>query len=618
MKIKPIRVFLLMLPLLFAREMSNSQPVELFVKNSEAAIQKQDYDNALKWMDSALVLSPRNASLLIQRANVLILQEFFPEAITEVEIALDLDSNLAAAYGIRAKARLGIGNWSEAMVKEVVADFNRSVSLEPNNYMLYVQRSDGYLEMRKVAEAEADLTKAIELEPTLADLYFRRGKVRSRRGYGFPEQYDKAHEDFTKAIGLSPKEPDYYAQRAVNSWYKLIKNPTEPYPKFDGKDPLILSIKADIKQALKINPTHWLALAYRGETTYKINWNQGKNSDKDRYQSIDDLLASLKANPKNNPARSFLERISMVDYPSEKLAAALEAALAYEKAYFEKNILRLTGTESLASFSLASQQSALKSNPQFDIGAYLNILAASNPGNLCYQLHNDRHRYNWSFEMKEQKFSEVLSKPFDEKYNQCAYEMAMDLARHYRYKIFNAESPESAKTAYASARKWVEKADSIYPGSASYLAVEIEEVKTKKDDYLAKNYKPPTQASGSNSRPLRASASPAENLLIDEYNRLVAYNIPHLQGLQKSLQGSVSDYMRTNQMARVWMHRKIYNQCSGVINSHEAFITSLNNLLKRSYGVAPSLVPEINSQIRSIESAVNRLRDVRYGLVSVL
>ncbi len=417
---------------------------------------------------------------------------------------------------------------------------------------------------------------------------------------------------------MSPKEPDYYAQRAVNSWYKLIKNPTEPYPKFDGKDPLILSIKADIKQALKINPTHWLALAYRGETTYKINWNQGKNSDKDRYQSIDDLLASLKANPKDNPARSFLERISMVDYPSDKLAAALEAALAYEKAYFEKNILRLTGTESLASFSLASQQSALKSNPLFDIGAYLSSMAASNPGNLCYQLHNDRHRYNWSFEMKEQKFIEVLSKPFDEKYNQCAYEMAMDLARHYRHKIFNAESPESAKTAYASARKWVEKADSIYPGSASYLAVEIEEVKTKKDDYLAKNYKPPTQASGSNSRPLRASASPAENLLIDEYNRLVAYNIPHLQGLQKSLQGSVSDYMRANQMARVWMHRKIYNQCSGVINSHEAFITSLNNLLKRSYGVAPSLVPEINSQIRSIESAVNRLRDVRYGLVSVL
>ncbi|HRN92236.1 MAG TPA: hypothetical protein PLE75_05035 [Ferruginibacter sp.] len=180
MRIKPIRVFLLMLLLLFAREMSYSQPVEFFVKNSEAAIQKQDYDNALKWMDSALVLSPRNASLLIQRANVLILQEFFPEAITEVEIALDLDSNLAAAYGIRAKARLGIGNWSEAMVKEVVADFNRSVSLEPNNYMLYVQRSDGYLEMRKVAEAEADLTKAIELEPTLADLYFRRGKKSSK------------------------------------------------------------------------------------------------------------------------------------------------------------------------------------------------------------------------------------------------------------------------------------------------------------------------------------------------------------------------------------------------------------------------------------------------------
>lgn len=613
-----IRILIMFAFILPAGINGYGQPEDLLMKNAATAIQQKDYDKALHWVDSALVLQPKNVSFIIDRARVLIMLERYAEAITETAVALDLDSNRAAAYALRAKATLGIGQWSAEMVKEVDADFYRAVSLEPNNVSWYVHRSEGYVQLRKIREAEADLTKAIELDATQPDLYYRRGMVRSRMGYGYPEQYGKAHEDFTKAISLAPKEAGYYAQRAVNNWYRLIKDPNDTHPKFDEKDPLINSIQADIKQALKLDPAQWLALAYRGETTYKINMNRGKNPDKDRFQSIDDLLASLKANPRDNPARGFLANINSLDYPVEKMAAGLEAALAFEKAYFEKNILHLNGTESLASFILASQRTGLKSNPKFDLSAYLNGFAASDPGNLCYQLHNDRQRFNWSFEMKEKTFTETLSKPFDTKYNQCAYEMALDLARHYKTNLFNAMSPDAANASYAKARKWVERADEIYPGSSAYLATEIEETKTKKDDYLAKNYKAPTSTQGGTTKGVGRTGSPQENLLIDEYNRLVSARIPHLQGLQRSLQSSVADYMNANQMARVWMHRKIYNQCSGVINSHEAFITSLNSLLQRSYGVAPSLTPEINSQIRSVESAVSRLREVRYGLVKVL
>ncbi|MCW5915609.1 MAG: hypothetical protein KIT66_13490 [Chitinophagaceae bacterium] len=611
-----IRILLIFAFILAARVIGYGQPADLLMRNAATEIQQKNYDNALHWVDSALVLQPKNVSFIIERASVLIALERYAEAMTETAVALDLDSNQAAAYVMRAKATLGIGEWSVEMVKNVNADFSRAVSLEPNNVSWYVYRSEGYVQLGKMREAEADLTKAIGLDPTQPDLYFRRGMVRSELGN--PEQYSKAHEDFNKAISLAPREAGYYAQRAVNNWHTLIKDPNDTHPKFDEKDPLINSIQADIKQALKLDPAQWLALAYRGETRYKINMNRGKNPSKDRFQSIDDLLASLKANPRDNPAKRFLGNIFSLDYPVEKMAAGLEAALAFEKAYFEKNILQLKGTESLTSFTLASQITNLKSNPKFDLSAYLSGLAATDPGNLCYQLHNDRARYNWSFELKEKTFTETLSKPFDTKYNQCACEMALDLARHYKTNLFNAMSPDAANASYAAARKWVERADEIYPGSAAYLATEIEETKTKKDDYLAKNYKAPTSTQAGNTKGVARTDTPQENLLIDEYNRLVSARIPHLQQLQSSLQSSVADYMNANQMARVWMHRKIYNQCSGVINSHEAFITSLNNLLQRSYGVAPSLTPEINSQIRSVESAVNRLREVRYGLVKVL
>lgn len=615
-KSKSLRILFLVLSLLVTRVVTYGQDTAVFLQQAETAMQQRDYALALRWTDSALVQTPRNVSLVVQRAKLLILLERFNEAITEAEIVLSLDSNAAAGYAMRAKANMGIGNLPLSVEKEVMADLSRVVTIEPDNYISYVNRSEGFMHTRKIQEAEADLTKAIELSPALPDLYFRRGLVRNRLGFGYPEQYERAHDDFTKAISLAPKEADYYARRAVNAWHRLIKNPYDNHPKFDENDPLLSSIKADIKQALKLNPQQWLALAYRGETTYKMNMNRGKNPDKERYQSIDDLLASLQANPKENPARTFLANINTMGYPVEKLAAGLEAALAVEKAWFEKNILRLNGIESLASFAMAAERSELKEDPKFDLGIYLRDLAAKEPGNLCYQLHYYRHLYNRNFEMKEQKFMETLNKPFDPQYKECVFQMAMDLVSRYQANIFNALTPEAATENYALARKWIEKAEDIYPGGAAYKAAEVEDVKAKKDDYLAKNYKPLVPGTGTKSP--RAGATPQENAMIGEYNRLVASNIPRLQGLQRSLQSSVADYMGANKMARVWMHRNIYNQCSNVINSHESFITTLNSLLKRAYGVAPSLTSEISSQIRSIESAVNRLRDVRYGLVSAL
>lgn len=250
---------------------------------------------------------------------------------------------------------------------------------------------------------------------------------------------------------------------------------------------------------------------------------------------------------------------------------------------------------------------------------YLRGLAEANPGNLCYQKHYYERAYNRNLPLLEEKYGEILRKPFEEKYADCAAQMALALARRYDLNIFNAADPEAAAANYSSARKWLEKAEEVYPGSSASVASRVEESKRKKDEYLAKNYKPPTTIGTTNSGAAAlGTGSPEENALISEYNRLVSANIPRLQSQQQSLQRKVADYMNANQPARVWMHRGIYNSASGVINSHEAFITLLNNLLKRASGTSPRLASEIQSQIRSVESAVNRLREVRYGLVNAL
>lgn len=616
MKIKVFNFILLSLLIFTAGITIYGQAIEVLIKTAEAAVEKRDYDAALKQLDSALVQEPRNANVRARRARVMIFQERFREALTEAEIALNLDANSAAAYAARGKAKLGIGNLSAEEEKAAIADLTRAVELAPNDYNFYVNRSEGYFQTRKIREAEADITKALALAPDLPDLYYRRALVRTRLGFGYPAKNDEAIADLAKAINLAPQESEYYAQRAVVNWNKLTNR--EMYPKINDKDPLLKTIADDLKTALKLNPQNWLALAYRAETLYKINWSKGKNPDKDRYQAIDDLLASLRINPRDNPARGFLGSINTIDYPADKLTAGLEAVLASEKAYFEKNILKVAGIESLATFNLFSGREAFKNQPQYDVAVYLRGLAAANPGNLCYQLHYYNLAYNRSFPLLEEKYGEILGKPFEEKYTGCAAEMALKIAERYKISIFNAETPDAAKANYASARKWLEKAEEIYPGSSSYIASQVQETKSKKDEYLAKNYRPPTPAGTAGSGAPITASSPEENALIAEYNRLISENIPRLEGEQRRLERAISDYMSLNTAGRIWAIYGVSNRCTSVINSHDRFGTSLENLLNRAYGKSPRLVSEIQSQIRSIESAVKKLTQIRNGLINAL
>ncbi len=108
-----------------------------------------------------------------------------------------------------------------------------------------------------------------------------------------------------------------------------------------------------------------------------------------------------------------------------------------------------------------------------------------------------------------------------------------------------------------------------------------------------------------------------ENALIAEYNNLTR-RIPELERQQRGLERRVADYMNAQPAARVFLHRGLYEACTNIINNHEAFRTSLENLRKKAAGKSPQVVSQIESQIRSVQSAVNKLIKIRTGLVNAL
>jgi tetratricopeptide (TPR) repeat protein len=91
-----------------------------------------------------------------------------------------------------------------------VEDCNKSIELEPNNYLAYNSRAFAENSLGRYDAVLKDFSKAISLSPTNEYLYQNRGKFYYKR-----KKYNDAINDFNKAIELDPKFPTYYREIAI-------------------------------------------------------------------------------------------------------------------------------------------------------------------------------------------------------------------------------------------------------------------------------------------------------------------------------------------------------------------------------------------------------------------
>jgi tetratricopeptide (TPR) repeat protein len=84
----------------------------LWLKSGNEAV---DYPRADALLTKALVKEPNNASAHFAKAELLFARKEFNEAISEVDVAIENDPNLAGAYAFRGFTRLFIGRAAEAI-----------------------------------------------------------------------------------------------------------------------------------------------------------------------------------------------------------------------------------------------------------------------------------------------------------------------------------------------------------------------------------------------------------------------------------------------------------------------------------------------------------------------
>ncbi len=165
-------------------------------------------------------------------------------AIADYNKSLQLDPNSDGTYYNRGIVKVKLGQYAAAIV-----DFDTTIRLKPDDAEAYNNRGLAKDELGQHAAAIADYDTAIRLKPNLATAYTNRGGAKSELG-----QYAAAIVDCDTAIRLKSDDAEAYTNRAS------AKLGLEQYA----------SAITDCDTAIRLKPDLVGAYVNRGNAKYKL------------------------------------------------------------------------------------------------------------------------------------------------------------------------------------------------------------------------------------------------------------------------------------------------------------------------------------------------------------
>ncbi len=162
----------------------------------------------------------------------------YPGALKELDKAISLNPKDLTSLNLRGLVKFELGRHQDAL-----EDFNQVVALDPNSFSAYHNRANAKILMEDYEGAIADLDMAIKMNPQSSVEYHSRGEAKFDIG-----DYKDAIKDFTISLQFSPKNEQALAMRAIAKYnvgdYKGAIN--------------------DFDKTLEINPRDSVSILKRG------------------------------------------------------------------------------------------------------------------------------------------------------------------------------------------------------------------------------------------------------------------------------------------------------------------------------------------------------------------
>ena len=275
------------------------------------------YPEARDRADAVLQKDPKNVQALILMGNALANLKDFNGAISELEEAIDTDSQRTLSY-----ANLGVVQMAKGDMRAAESAFKRSADLQPKSTEAHLSLANFYWSANRLVEAETEFKKALDLEPkspvvlrSLSAFYMQNNRTAE------VEPTLKAYAEASKDVGPRLMLADFY----VNS--KKTSDATA-----------ILAALAKEDGSFAAATIRLAAIDY------------GTNRRQQAYESID---AVLQREPKNEQGLLLKSRFLLADNkPADALALTkkvLESdARSLQAQYYKALALDATGSKSEA------------------------------------------------------------------------------------------------------------------------------------------------------------------------------------------------------------------------------------------------------------------------------
>ncbi len=150
------------------------QATSMFSKAPQLYQQAQDlfqagrYEQAIATVDQALAFDPKYASAWALRANALAKLERYPEALSDFDSALELESQKSSVdaaksgsiWFARGNTLLSLKRYQGAVVS-----FDQAIALEPHNASAWLMRGNALYALKRYPEAIAAYDTALKISP---------------------------------------------------------------------------------------------------------------------------------------------------------------------------------------------------------------------------------------------------------------------------------------------------------------------------------------------------------------------------------------------------------------------------------------------------------------------
>ncbi|TDG36397.1 tetratricopeptide repeat protein [Pedobacter changchengzhani] len=316
--------------------------------------QRNDFKQALIYLDKAVIADPKDELLLSNRAKIEEMSGDKFGALADHNRAVALAPKNADSYTER-----GIYNLNQTYNALALADFNKAITLNPNSSYPYFYLSKIKYENNDLEDALKSINQAILLDDKQGMLFNFRGNI-----YTALKQYESALENYSAAIKLHPDDFSSYLSRA-GAYYGL-ENMDAACEDYTIAKKLVSKQKTISPELLKNIDASILDLCDATKASYFYQRGVAFYNLKQYDKALEIYKMGLQKFPKNAMILSFLGNayLALKDYQN--------ASINYESALANKSNL-MTELANNIRYSNSSEQDRLSFYKASLASIYYNI-----------------------------------------------------------------------------------------------------------------------------------------------------------------------------------------------------------------------------------------------------